>query len=105
MRQAVPLLRPGGALVLVGLVHPRSDLGGLTAEAVIRKCASLVGVHNYAPRDLVEAVAFLDACAGEGRLPLLARLTSAPLPLERLEEAVALARGGAFARVLVAEPR
>ena len=103
VRQAVPLLRPGGALVLVGLVHPRSDLAGLTAEALIRKCATLVGVHNYAPRDLAAAVAFLDECAGAGRLPLLARLTSPPLPLARIEEALDLARSGAYARVLIAD--
>jgi len=102
VRQAVPLLRPGGALVLVGLVHPRSDLGGLTAEALIRKCATLVGVHNYAPRDLEEAVRFLDErAAAPGGAALLARLTSAPVPLARLAEALELARGGAFARVLL----
>ena len=100
VRQAVPLLRPGGALVLVGLVHPKSDLGGLTAEAVIRKCATLVGVHNYAPEDLAEAVDFLDAAVGEGVLPLH-RLTSPPVPLAELPRAVELAKTGGFARVLV----
>ena len=60
-------------------------------------------MHNYAPRDLAAAVAFLDECAGAGRLPLLARLTSPPVPLARIEEALALARSGAFARVLIAE--
>jgi alcohol dehydrogenase len=98
VRQALPLLRPGGALVLVGLVHPQSDLAGITGEAIIRKCASVVGVHNYAPRDLRRAVDFL--AANNGVLPL-SDITSSPMPLSELPEAFELARTGRFARVLV----
>ena len=98
VRQALPLLRPGGALVLVGLVHPQSDLAGITGEAIIRKCASVVGVHNYAPRDLRRAVDFL--AANIGVLPL-SDITSSPMPLSELPEAFELARTGRFARVLV----
>jgi putative phosphonate catabolism associated alcohol dehydrogenase len=98
VRQALQLLRPGGALVLVGLVHPQSDLAGVTGEAIIRKCASVVGVHNYAPRDLRRAVDFL--AANIGTLPL-ADITSPPMPLGALEEAFEIARTGRYARVLV----
>ena len=32
----------------------------LTGEGVVRRCATLVGVHNYSGGDLREAVAFLE---------------------------------------------
>jgi hypothetical protein len=50
---------PAGTLVLVGLVHPDSELKGITAEMIIRKCATIVGVHNYTPQDLRETVPFV----------------------------------------------
>lgn len=97
---AVAALRPGGVAVLVGLVHPDSVLGGLTGEALIRRCATLVGVHNYAPRDLTEGVAWLAGVAERGVYPL-DELTSPPFPLNDLPAAVAAARTGAYPRVLV----
>ena len=41
---ALNALRIGGTLVLVGLVHPDSDLSGITAETLIRKCLTLVRI-------------------------------------------------------------
>jgi threonine dehydrogenase-like Zn-dependent dehydrogenase len=52
-------LRTGGSLVLVGLVHPDSDLAGISAESIIRKCLTIVGVHNYTPTDLHNTVPFI----------------------------------------------
>jgi putative phosphonate catabolism associated alcohol dehydrogenase len=105
VRQAIACVRVGGAVALVGLVHPASDLGGvLTGEMIIRKSAILIGVHNYAPEDLVEGVAFLEEAmmttTREGGIPL-AELTSAPMALSRLPEAVEEARKGTYPRVLV----
>ena len=56
---ALSALRYGGVLSLVGLVHPHSSLGCITAEQIIRRCLTLVGVHNYSPSDLAEAVTFV----------------------------------------------
>jgi threonine dehydrogenase-like Zn-dependent dehydrogenase len=53
------VMAPGGCYVFVGMVHPASSLSSITAEAVIRKCATIVGVHNYRPQDLRKAVDFL----------------------------------------------
>lgn len=91
-------LRPGGEYVFVGQVHPGTPLGGITGDAVIRKCATLRGVHNYAPADLDRAVGFLAATVGE--LPYAA-LVSEPAPLDDLPAAVEAAREGRHARVVV----
>jgi threonine dehydrogenase-like Zn-dependent dehydrogenase len=106
----VSAVRPGGAVVLVGLVHPDSALAGVTGEAIIRKCASVVGVHNYAPEDLEDAVAFLAATVGGSGgggggggdgAPPYADVTSPPFPLDDLPAAVDVARRAAYPRVLL----
>lgn len=109
----VSLLRPGGVYVLVGLVHPASSLAGVTAEQLIRKNACMIGVHNYAPRHLQEGIQHLvrhygkPGESGDGRVGAFDRilpfqkLVSAPLPLTAMEEAVACARTGQYARVLI----
>lgn len=96
VKEGMRMLRPGGHYLLVGMVHPHSALG-ITGEAVIRTCASLRGFHNYAPRHLDRAVAFLS----ESALPW-ASLVSPTLPLERLEEGFALSATRRWARVAVA---
>ena len=97
VRQGIRLLRPGGIYVLVGMVHPESKLD-LTGEDLIRKCLTVVGVHNYAPQHLDEAVRFL----GEtwGRYPY-ERLVSRPYSLAELPAALHVARRGNWHRVAV----
>ena len=93
--QGVRLLRVGGQYILVGLVHPDSELD-MTAETIIRKCISITGVHNYAPPHLDMAISFLD----RNRLLLpFADLVSPPYPLIELQRAIQLAREGSFFRV------
>ena len=100
---ALALLRPGGVLVLAGMVHPASSLAGVTGEAIIRKCAAVVGVHNYEGGDLQEAVALLlhlhTAVLPAGEW---GRLFSPPCALSQLPSALALAAGGEWARVVLA---
>lgn len=93
--EGMRLLRPGGHYVWVGMVHPESRLE-LTGKSVIRKCLQIRGIHNYAPRHLRAAVAFL--AETQSAYPWN-RLVSPPLPLTRLEDAVRLARTGMWARV------
>jgi D-arabinose 1-dehydrogenase-like Zn-dependent alcohol dehydrogenase len=96
---ALALLRPGGVLVLAGMVHPHSSLAGVTGEAVIRRCASIVGVHNYRGEDLEGAIELLRALHARGA-PWEA-MFSPPVPLHRLPEALEYAKGGRWARVVV----
>ena len=93
----VAALRPGGFYIFVGMVHPDTHLQ-LTGEQVIRKCLTIRGVHNYSPRHLDEALAFLAQTAE--RYPYAA-LVSDPFPLAELERAVALAETRRHFRVAI----
>ncbi len=95
--QGLTLLRPGGDYILVGLVHPDSQLG-ITAEQIIRKCIRIKGVHNYAPWHLDEAIAFLER--NQNNFPFES-LISPPFLLEELEQAVHEAQKQHWARVSV----
>jgi threonine dehydrogenase-like Zn-dependent dehydrogenase len=93
----IKALRPGGHYVWAGMVHPETKLD-LTGEAVLRKCITVRGVHNYAPEHLRIALDFL--AQNHLRLPF-AKLVSPPLPLEKLSEAFALTRERVWQRVSV----
>ena len=95
--EGIELLRPGGHYQLVGLVHPDSRLE-LTGETIIRKCLTIQGTHNYAPRHLGAAVEFLK---NRGQSLPWDRLVSPPFALDSLEAALALARSGQWPRVAV----
>jgi D-arabinose 1-dehydrogenase-like Zn-dependent alcohol dehydrogenase len=102
---ALRLLRAGGVLALVGMVHPASALGGTTGEAIIRKCATIVGVHNYEKDDLVEAVALVRGLHGTLPAGAWETLFSPAFPLDRLPDALALAATGQWTRVLIANEK
>ena len=93
----VPLLQPGGTIVLVGSVTPNTSFS-ITAESLVRKCATLVGVHNYAAIDLEEAVQFLEKTTNKYPFE---ELISPPLPLSQFKEAFNLALTNQFLRVLL----
>jgi alcohol dehydrogenase len=78
-----PLVRLGGTLVLVGATYPARPIP-LPMEDVVRRCLTIRGLHNYAPRHLRAAIAFLD----EHREYPFASLVAAWNPLERVGEAV-----------------
>ncbi len=97
IREGVRLLRPGGFYAFIGMVHPATDLG-LTGEAVVRRCLTIRGFHNYAPRHLIRAIGFLH----ERRLlhPWEAFVSPA-FPLGQLSMAFAEARKQVWHRVSV----
>lgn len=95
--EGIAALRYGGHYVWAGMVHPETRLD-LTGEAVIRKCLTLRGVHNYAPPHLLDALDFLER--HQARLPF-DKLVSPPLPLERLEEGLRLSRTRRWQRVAI----
>ena len=90
-------VRTGGWLVWAGVVHDRDRLE-LAVSRVVKGCLTIRGVHNYAPRHLQEAVAFVQR-AGT-RWPL-ADWVSPPVPLRALDRAFALAQSGRWLRVAV----
>jgi len=91
------LLRVGGCYVLVGTVAPAPAVE-FDPQMVVRRCLTLTGVHNYAPRDLVTAVEFLTRA--HHAYPF-AQLVGKSYPLERAGEAFACAMEHAGLRVAV----
>lgn len=81
---ALDLLAIGGRLGLVGSVFPTPALG-VVPETVVRRLLTIVGVHNYAATDLVEAVDFLDRSADRA---VFGEFVSGPFALDRLDDAV-----------------
>jgi len=74
----------GAALVLVGSVFPSGTVA-LDPEQVVRRMLSIRGVHNYAPRHLVDAVQFLRTADHAA----FASLVGAVYPLDELASALA----------------
>jgi putative phosphonate catabolism associated alcohol dehydrogenase len=95
--EGVRLLRPGGFYAFVGMVHPATPLP-LTGEVVVRRCLTIRGFHNYAPRHLERSVAFLHE--RRDAYPWHA-LVSDAFPLEQLPAAFDLARTQRWPRVAV----
>jgi len=95
--QGISVLRPGGTYVWAGMVHPETRLD-LTGEAVVRKCLNVRGVHNYQPRHLEQALAFL--AETRDSLPY-SKLVSPPLPLSALADAFVKTRSREWLRVSV----
>lgn len=60
------MLRAGGTYVLGGVVNPEAFVQ-VDANLILRKLITLRGVHNYHPRNLVEALDFV--VANRGRFP------------------------------------
>ncbi len=60
----LPLLRTGGRYALVGAVFPGPPFSA-AAETIVRRLLTIQGIHNYAPRDLADAVEFLSRCQNE----------------------------------------
>ncbi|UJR35518.1 hypothetical protein I4U23_028272 [Adineta vaga] len=58
VNDGIRMLKPGGIYLFLGMVHPHSQLN-ITGEQIIRKCLTIKGIHNYAPRHLDQAVQFL----------------------------------------------
>lgn len=97
IREGMNLVRPGGHYQLVGMVHPDSQLN-LTGESIIRKCLTIQGTHNYAPRHLGAAVHYLET---HGQILPWDRLVSPPRSLDELGESFELASTGEWPRVAI----
>lgn len=95
---SLAVLRVGGAAAWVGAVFPSPPVP-VDPEAVVRRCLTVVGVHNYAPPDLTAAVAFL--ARAHTRFPF-AGLVERTFSLEEADAALRFADAGKPVRVGVA---
>lgn len=94
---ALSLARTGGTILLAGTAAPVGTVP-LAPEQIVRRMLTLRGVHNYHPRDLETALAFL---AGPGRAFPFDSLVAAEYPLEQAEDAFAFAHTHPGVRVAV----
>lgn len=80
---ALPCLRIGGEIVLVGAVFPVPELKVLP-EQIVRRMIQIQGLHNYAPNDLALALQFL---AEQPQAPL-AKMVPFWFPLSETARAI-----------------
>jgi len=95
VQAAVWLVATGGTCVLAGTVAPVGDVA-FEPERLVRRQATIHGVHNYLPEDLAAAVVHLASPAGAA----LAALAGPAMPLESINDALVAATGTAV-RVVV----
>ncbi len=84
-------------MLLAGTVAPVGEVG-FDPEAVVRRWLTIRGVHNYHPRDLATALAFL---AGPGRDFSWRSLVAATFPLKQADQAFVAAHAQPGVRVAV----
>jgi alcohol dehydrogenase len=89
------VVRRGGKFVLVGSVFPAPPVS-LSLDQIVRRNLNIVGIHNYAPDDLLKAVAFLSN--HHDAFPF-ADLVSQWFPLESAEAAFKLSHDPSQIRV------
>ena len=94
---ALAAVRTGGTAILVGSVAHCEPLP-IDPEQIVRRMITLRGVHNYHPRDLQTAVAFL---AGPGSSFPFASLVVENYPLGQVEAAFHSAHSHPGERVCV----
>ena len=94
---ALDVLRVGGTAVWVGAVSPVGTIP-VNPESVVRRCLTVAGVHNYAPRDLAAAVEFL--AANHTRFPF-AELVADTFSLDAADAAFRFAEAEHPVRVAV----
>jgi threonine dehydrogenase-like Zn-dependent dehydrogenase len=87
LAEGLRLLCPGGRIVTAGLVVPNSVVA-LDASEIVRRCATIRGVYNYAPRHLVAALDFVRG--HRANLPL-GDLIDARFPLHAVDAALTAA--------------
>jgi alcohol dehydrogenase len=91
------LLRVGGRHVWIGTVFPTRPVA-ISPETIVRRHLTIHGVHNYHPRDLGEALAFLTA---NHRGYPFAELVGGRFPLDEAEAAFRFAARDRPVRVAV----
>jgi alcohol dehydrogenase len=98
---SLALVRTGGTVVLAGTVAPVGNVA-FDPEAVVRRMLTIRGAHNYHPRDLSRALAFL---AGPGRDYPWESLVVADYALAETEQAFADAHNRPGVRVAIRPDR
>ena len=97
VQTGLKLLRIGGRYVLIGSTFPTPPVS-VDPEAVVRRCLTIVGNHNYKPEDLANAVVFLSQ---HGHNFPFAEIVHDEFVLQQSEDAFQQAISGQSLRVAV----
>jgi alcohol dehydrogenase len=92
---AIEVSRTGGTAVIAGTTTPCEPVA-LDPHQLMRRMLTIRGLHNYAPRDLVSAVDFLESHAA--KLPF-GDLHGGSFPLREIDRAFAAAAASPGTRV------
>lgn len=92
---ALDTLDIGGRLLVAGMVMPGTGFA-VEGNQLTRRCLTVRGIHNYAPRHLAEALRFL---ARQDHARLFAESVGDVFPLVRIQDAIAAADSGDYLRV------
>ena len=98
VKDGIRLLKPGGAYIFVGMVHPKTSFE-LTGETIIRKCLTIKGVHNYQGHHLEKSVQFLKE--NIKKYPFDEMVGPNLYSLDQLPEAIEMAKTKAYPRICV----
>lgn len=86
----------GGLVVGAGSVSVNAGTITVDPALLVTRRIRFSGVHNYTPAEFGAAVDWLTE-----RAPARTWLVSPPLPLDRIDETMALMRSGTYPRLLV----
>jgi len=79
----IKMLRTGGRYIIAGLVNPNANLT-IDGNEILRKMITLKGVHNYHPRQLIQALDFV--VTNRDRFPF-GEIVDSKFSLDQLDEA------------------
>ena len=93
----IEMLRTGGRYIIAGLVNPNADLT-IDGNTILRKMITLKGVHNYHPRQLIQALDFV--MSNRKRFPFK-DIVDSKFPLNQLTDAFARAADRSVLRAAI----
>ncbi|MDH3636570.1 MAG: zinc-binding dehydrogenase [Gammaproteobacteria bacterium] len=79
----IKMLRTGGRYIIAGLVNPDANMN-IDGNEILRKMITIKGIHNYHPRQLIQALDFV--MTNRDRYPF-ADIVDSKFSLEQLDEA------------------
>ena len=91
------MLRTGGRYIIGGLVSPNANMT-IDGNELLKKMITLKGVHNYHPRQLIQALDFV--MANKDRYPF-ASIVDSKFSLDQLDEAFARATDHSVLRAAI----
>ncbi|MDE0992707.1 MAG: zinc-binding dehydrogenase [Rhodospirillales bacterium] len=97
IKTGIKMLRTGGRYIIAGLVNPNANLT-IDGNEILRKMITLKGVHNYHPRQLIQALDFV--MANRERFPFR-EIVDSTFSLDQLDEAFSRATDRSVLRAAI----